>query len=693
MTRALWLRRHSGLLVAIGLVAVVGLGIWLPQRGLANLGPRALIDAGLALTLTVLLVLTATALGDEVLRLFSLVGLSLLERAVLSAGLGLGCLGTIAFAMGTMRLLSYGLIAGTLVVIAVLTRRAVAFWGKTAVELMRGAPAAFRRSSRWERAWFILIVWVFAVAAGLALAPSTAYDALMYHLMGPRLFLDAGAMFPSTTQWWINMPSLVESGYLYGIALGGDSVARLLHLTWALALMGCTLAVGWRWGRRSTGIWAIVILVGMPMLLLWGADADIDFGWAAFEGLSLTCLLIGCEARQSRWFILGGVFSGFALGSKYIALPGVVAFLLVLPVFAWRDGIRRLAAWGGVFLVAACLVALPWYLRNWIWLGDPLFPFLAGGERLDPVRLRSFFEYAASFRTATDPLAIALIPFRLLTQPYDFAERFPPSPLLLGALLYPLVRWSRGITVLALLVLARYVLWVLGPALNMRYLLPLLPWAAIVAAYAFGGISLSARWRRVGGVLLRGLATGFLLVTALVATGILVKDRVIEVAVGAISKDAYLRPLLPTYGAMAFARQNLPEGALILTTGEGRLYYCAGLCYPTDDQFLWMNLALQAVSGEDLAGSLAQRGITHLLVSEKDVSFLEDHVPGAQVERAMDFLQNRFIPQCGRLLFADIDTALYQIDCGSVLDASRDRTAPPATLGRPRSPTQARPVG
>jgi hypothetical protein len=94
-----------------------------------------------------------------------------------------------------------------------------------------------------------------------------------------------------------------------------------------------------------------------------------------------------------------------------------------------------------------------------------------------------------------------------------------------------------------------------------------------------------------------------------------------------------------------------------------------------------------------LAGSLAQRGITHLLVSEKDVSFLEDHVPGAQVERAMDFLQNRFIPQCGRLLFADIDTALYQIDCGSVLDASRDRTAPPATLGRPRSPTQARPVG
>jgi hypothetical protein len=603
------------------------------------------------------------ALGDEILRFFHLDGLSVLERAVMSAGLGLGCLGFVVFALGVVGQLSYWGIGGSLLVLVILTRRSIAIWGQTAVRLLGAAPAALGRCSRFERVWLALISWAFLIAVLLALAPSTAYDALMYHLMGPRLFLENGAIFPSTTQWWINMPFLIESGYLVGVALGGDTVARLLHLTWALVLIGCTLALGSRWGQRSTGIWAAILLVGMPMLLLWAADADIDFGWAAFEVLSLTCVLIGVEARQARWFVLGGVFSGLALGSKYIAIPGVVALLLVLVIFGFRKGVRPLAASIGLFLLAAALVALPWYLKNWAWLGDPLFPFLVGGERLDPVRLRSFLEYAASFRPGTDPVVIALIPVHLYTHPYDFAERFPPSPLLLGALLYPFVRRSRVMTTLAFLLLVRYAFWVLGPALNMRYLLPLFPLAAIVAAYSVGQIPLSAKPHRVLSFFVSSLATGFLLVTALVATGILVKDRVLDVTVGVMSKDAYLRRILPTYGAIAFARENLPEGSLILTTGEGRLYYCGGLCYPTDDQFLWMDITLEADSEQDLALSLKHRGITHLLVSHKDVAFFEDHIPGRRVQRAMGFLEIRFIPQCGRLMYGDVDAELYRIDC------------------------------
>jgi hypothetical protein len=172
----------------------------------------------------------------------------------------------------------------------------------------------------------------------------------------------------------------------------------------------------------------------------------------------------------------------------------------------------------------------------------------------------------------------------------------------------------------------------------------------------------------------------------------MLKDRVVEVAVGAISKDAYLGQLLPTYKAMVFAREELPEGSLILTTGEGRLYYCGGLCYPTDDQFLWMNLALEAVSGEDLANALAQRGITHLLVSEKDVAFLEDHMPNEQVQKAMAFWQDQFIPQCGRVLYADADAALYQLSCGSIHDDSRRGAAAPAILAPARTSMPTGPV-
>src|SRR5208282_3177851 len=66
-----------------------------------------------------------------------------------------------------------------------------------------------------------------------------------------------------------------------------------------------------------------------------------------------------------------GIALGLLLATKYTAMLSAVLFLLALdaPLRAgWR--LRHWAAAG----ICALLLAAPWFIRNWILTGNPLFP-------------------------------------------------------------------------------------------------------------------------------------------------------------------------------------------------------------------------------------------------------------------------------------------------------------------------------
>src|SRR5262249_34056144 len=65
-----------------------------------------------------------------------------------------------------------------------------------------------------------------------------------------------------------------------------------------------------------------------------------------------------------------------AIGIKYHGLLFLPLFALLAAVFSPGPARRRAIA-AGAFL-AMTAVALPWYLRNWIVAGNPLYPFAAG---------------------------------------------------------------------------------------------------------------------------------------------------------------------------------------------------------------------------------------------------------------------------------------------------------------------------
>src|SRR5439155_306407 len=64
--------------------------------------------------------------------------------------------------------------------------------------------------------------------------------------------------------------------------------------------------------------------------------------------------------------------AGAALGTKYVAILFVPWLVAVAVVLAWRS----LPRWRHLMIFAVCLL-LPcayWYLRNFAWTGNPLYP-------------------------------------------------------------------------------------------------------------------------------------------------------------------------------------------------------------------------------------------------------------------------------------------------------------------------------
>jgi hypothetical protein len=107
-----------------------------------------------------------------------------------------------------------------------------------------------------------------------------------------------------------------------------------------------------------------------------GADVDL-ICWSLF----LTSLYLGLwavETGSRRDWLLWGVSLGLYAGTKYVALVYAPVFLVVPVVWLWRRsrvegagrGLRQMA-W---VIPGLAAFALPWYVRNWVAAGSPLYP-------------------------------------------------------------------------------------------------------------------------------------------------------------------------------------------------------------------------------------------------------------------------------------------------------------------------------
>jgi hypothetical protein len=268
-------------------------------------------------------------------------------------------------------------------------------------------------------------------------------------------------------------------------------------------------------------------------------------------------------------------------------------------------------------------LAAPWYARNWIRTGSPLFPFYLGiwpaqapGWDLERSQLyETLFSLYGNTQTGLDYL---LTPLRLAVAAQPDQPPFYDGVLGIAvAFALPLLAWAlwtRRLDIelrLSVLVSAcMFVFWLFSSQ-QLRYLLPALPGLAVASAAAGAALG-GARGRALRGLLLAAAALGVPVALAWFLT--LDPARVV---LGGEGRADFLRRRLDYYPYYEVVNRELPPTAKVWLIDMRRDSYHLEKPYFSDFIFEDYTLTryVRAAAGvEEIRDRVRADGITHLLV-------------------------------------------------------------------------------
>lgn len=503
-------------------------------------------------------------------------------------------------------------------------------WKRGLLEPGSPAPSAGRSA-----AGTLLAATLVVLFAGLfleALNPFPAWDAQVYHLTLPRLWIEAGGFVRVPFNVYSNWPSNFQLLYAAAMLAGDYLVATLLHwgaavllalLLWRAAESGAPAggAVGLT-GGLAGGLAATFFLANDPVLFEARA-AYVDL--AASLALLVAFLLAeeGLERGGEGLRLLGaGVALGYLAGLKPNGLLAAVALGAgVALVELRRAGLKRAARATALLALPTLALLLPWLWRAAAQTGNPFYPFFFerfGGPEWSSdlgVRLAAWQRAIGMGREGVDYL---LLPWRVLTEGGEgyarFDGRLGPQwlvalPLALAFARRPGVGRPLGVAGLA------FVFWA-ASSQQMRFLLPALALVALAA-----GRAAAEGLARIPGQRAR---QGAALALALLALAALVPPARRELASTPTLVRRYLADgdgvlamaVPPQYRALA---ELTPPGARVALLNTSLAFFCARPCVA--DSFFEASQLAAALDGVADAPAAARRfaelGVTHLLVDAR----------------------------------------------------------------------------
>jgi hypothetical protein len=678
--RPLQLLALAGVILLFVLATIYHYAIYLP---LPNLPHRlTVLDDVFALGVVGLVGLVGLALGRRLLCLFSLVGFSRPERGALALGLGWGVLSLAVLVLGMAHLFYAWLLIALLAVLLVIFWRDV--W-RMLLFLLSGAPLRWFQMVKprgffpWALA-LVLLVEAFLLGTQSLTLPyqPQGWDDYAYHWAVPQLYFLHHTIYGLPGWAHANFP--MNSEMLNSLAFAFDSqiAAILLQQTFALLALLLLLAYLYRhWGLQALWIGAALCLSSLLLTTLWGSGYA-ELAVAYYGVASVLSILTWIEQQQHpeqpdklKLLFLAGLFAGFGLGAKYTEgqiIAGAALLIagvgIVKAVGRWRRGasgfpvLCRFLAGLVVYSAAVLLLLLPWLLKDWALLGNPIYPFVWGGPEWDAARTETsvvtfaHFELHVSLTQRLLGMLFALFFDNVRVADTPFFT--PPNFFLLAGFLLPALvaaqrvcqrlqwlqvdvsetRRARQAMLLLVVIIVGYLAWVLSDAPVARYALPWIMLLAVPAAIVLAPAS-QTQWRWP---LLKNMGRAvravflFLLLFLVVVLGPLASlqfwnyySQPFSLLGGAVSLHTWEEEHLftPAYWKMVdYVEQHIPHSDRLLLVGQGTGYFLEGYDYVDDSGEDW--IPYLETEGHTPAGILAllrQDGFRYLIYEVTTITY------------------------------------------------------------------------
>lgn len=461
--------------------------------------------------------------------------------------------------------------------------------------LAHAFPVPFRRGGVAVIPRNILgLVIALPIAALLlyAITPPIQSDAMRYHLGAPQEWLKNGMIAHLPLNAFSAFPAVVQMHYAAALAVGRPEVAHLIHLTFLLMtlvlLRGAIarLVEPLESCQGTATIGALCVYVTAPAVLVVAAWPFNDHAVCFFSAGAIIACLSAWRSRLPEPYLLAGVYAGGALGTKYSAALFVVAAWLAFMFVAAAIRERRPIRLKGLALAAVLAFVLggPWYYRNFIAHGNPVYPMgtsVVPSPEWSPDNQSFYMSKIREKGLQPKPVLLTVSPIHATFRWTKYEGQFLGPALLLalfgglmgaGAAVCAHGRAALPIAAAAVAALAWYAMWfftyqsnrMLGPAI-----------ALLVPGIAY---SLCICRRHVLGVYvfaLVGIIVAVLYSGAWTMQWALVKatPSPVPLLVEAENTDEYLDKALSYHEAFTYLNERAATGQRVLLIGEHRIFY------------------------------------------------------------------------------------------------------------------------
>lgn len=551
----------------------------------------------------IFLVILSWALGIFLFEKINVKFDGLVEEFAFSSTLGLGILGFMVLFLGLISLLYKWVLVSLILVLALLLS------AHLKIIFIRLTQLRFniKRLSLFSKLLVILFIFCLLFTFIGTLGPPIGNDALSHHLVLPKTFVENGKIgyipYSRASLW----PNLTEMLFTLGMALHGDMLAKLFSFSVTLLLVCAIFSFCKRFFSSEVGLVAGVLFFTTPVVFQQTTFAYNDLALALFSFLTFYSFFLFFDSKQLKWIVLVGVFSGFCMSTKYtgMQIPLIVGLIMLFMILRTEDRLKAIKAFC-IFSSLTLIVSSVWYLRSYLILDNPVYPF---AENLFGAGYPSHIRGREGAGMGVSLTKFIMFPWNITMYPREFGgEIIGPVYLSLIPGIFIIQSNKNKVMIRALLVIVlTYVaLWFFTVQI-VRFFLPCLGFVAILVALVFVGME--KKFIRIF------LSSALIVLLGFNSTLCAHYNRdAFKLKVGMMSEEEYLEKNERSYKVYKYVNDKLPKSSIILSVGEPRSYYCnRGFIYEYNlrhDTHYYEKVK----DPDELVQFLKSKGITHILL-------------------------------------------------------------------------------
>ncbi len=220
---------------------------------------------------------------------------------------------------------------------------------------------------------YILILFLLIFPSMLlTLYPPFYWDDTGYHLPLAQAMLESHRLVFDKFLIYPVFPLNGDILLISGLSFDPITAQLIPWLCFFTLTVGCFSEIKKRFDC-FTGLVASALFISNQILIFFSTICYIDIIVCLFITSTVIALYNFFHDKDKKWLCISGIFLGISLGTKYSAIIFLAIISVLLLLFKkWKE----LSIYTLIVIIFAC----PWYIRNFYYTGNPVWPILGGGS-------------------------------------------------------------------------------------------------------------------------------------------------------------------------------------------------------------------------------------------------------------------------------------------------------------------------